>query len=291
MDCILNELSLNAQYDDIDDFSTYGVKPLSDVLRDVYSLGIGLLYKKSDFYNRRVTSSETFHDIIFSPVAKVNDYMRQMKSQLAKLRNGPYWDEEIRHDTDKSYFIVREDADDLEVTMTSVAEAQARQACLISFTKSDFLFDKLFIKIQEDGILDSVFNVWNGNQLREALFISGQISMELYFKDKFRGKLSFDGLDSRNGFNLLSKENVEMFISGFEKFEKLSWPEIVKDEGFDYKEFSKNRRTSPYFSNEIWQLKVYKFRIDRKIRCFGNTIDGVFHVLRFDLNHELSDLG
>lgn len=88
MDCILNELSLNAQYDDIDDFSTYGVKPLSDVLRDVYSLGIGLLYKKSDFYNRRVTSSETFHDIIFSPVAKVNDYMRQMKSQLAKLQNG-----------------------------------------------------------------------------------------------------------------------------------------------------------------------------------------------------------
>lgn len=81
MDCILNELSLNGQYKDIDDFEKSGVKPLSAVLHDMSVLGIDLLYKKSDFYNSNVTSNETFYSIIFSRAAKVNDSMRRMKSQ------------------------------------------------------------------------------------------------------------------------------------------------------------------------------------------------------------------
>lgn len=53
MDCILNELSLNGQYKNIDDFEKSGVKPLSAVLHDMSVLGIDLLYKKSDFYNSK----------------------------------------------------------------------------------------------------------------------------------------------------------------------------------------------------------------------------------------------
>lgn len=82
-----------------------------------------------------------------------------------------------------------------------------------------------------------------------------------------------------------------MFKSTFGKFESLSWQQIATDDGLDYKEFSKNKKTSAYFSDDEWCYGIHKFRIDQKIRCFGNTINGIFHVLRFDLDHKLSDLG
>ena len=53
------------------------------------------------------------------------------------------------------------------------------------------------------------------------------------------------------------------------KFESLSWQQIVTDDGLDYKEFSKNKKTGTYFSDDEWRAGVHKFRIDQKIRCFG----------------------
>lgn len=49
MECILNELSLEGQYNDMDDFIQRGVIPLSEVLGDMEILGITLLYKKKRF--------------------------------------------------------------------------------------------------------------------------------------------------------------------------------------------------------------------------------------------------
>lgn len=291
MDCILNELSLNGQYKDIDDFEKSGVKPLSAVLHDMSVLGIDLLYKKSDFYNSNVTSNETFYSIIFSRAAKVNDSMRRMKSQLAKLQNEPFWDEDVQHDVTKIYLLVRKGSDDTEVTLTSVAEAQARRACLISFAKSEFLSDEFDVKIKEDNTTDSVPNVWEGGQLGETLLQRGDISFESYCSNIRFSKLNFDSLDAKNGFNLVSSENIGLFKSAFNKFESLSWQQIVTDDGLDYKEFSKNKKTGTYFSDDEWRAGVHKFRIDQKIRCFGNTINGVFYVLRFELDHKLSDLG
>lgn len=291
MDCILNELSLDGQYKDMDDFATHGVKPLSEVLQDVSSLGIGLLYKKSDFYNSKVTSDETFHSLIFSPATKVCDSMRRMKSQLAKLQNEPFWDEDVQHDVTKVYLLLREEMDDTYVTLTSVAEALARKACLISFTKSTFLSDELCVKIQEEDTKSNVPNVWKENQLGDVLFKYGGISFESYCKGNKFNKLNFDRLDARNGFGLISNENRSLFKASFEKFESLSWQQIATDDGLDYKEFGKNKKTIAYFSNDQWNQGIHKFRIDQKIRCFGNTVNGVFYVLRFDLDHKLSDLG
>ncbi len=292
MDCILNELSLNGQYKDMDDFAEQGVKPLSGVLHDISTLGVGLLYKKSDFYNSKVTSDETFHHILFSQAAKVCDSIRRMKSQLAKLQNEPYWDDDVQHDVTKVYLLLREKTEGTNVTLTSVAEAMARKACLISFSKSDFLSKQLCVKIQnEDTTPHKVPNIWEENQLGDVLLNYGDLSFKSYCKSRKFCKLSFDRLGAKNGFDLLSKENMNLFKSSFEKFESLSWQEIATDDGLDYKEFDKNKRTSLYFSDREWDRGIHKFRISQKIRCYGNTINGVFYVLRFDLEHKLSDLG
>lgn len=291
MNCILNELSLHGQYKDINDFEKLGVKPLSAVLHDISMLGIELLYKKSDFYNSSVTAHETFNEIIFSQAAKVNDSMRRMKSQLAKLQNEPFWDEDVQHDVNKVYLLIRQGFDDTDVTYTSVAEARARRACLISFAKSEYLSDEFDVRIKEDNTIDSVPNVWKENQLGEVLLRSGNISFECYCNGNRFRKLNFDRLDAKNGFNLISSKNISLFKSTFGKFESLSWQQIATDDGLDYKEFSKNKKTSAYFSDDEWCYGIHKFRIDQKIRCFGNTINGIFYVLRFDLDHKLSDLG
>lgn len=138
---------------------------------------------------------------------------------------------------------------------------------------------------------DCVQNVWKENQLGDALFKCGGISFESYCKSNKFSKLNFDRLDAKNGFNLISCGNRDFFKSAFEKFENLSWQQIVTDGGLDYKEFDKNKKTSAYFSNDEWRKNIYKFRVDQRIRCFGNNVKGVFYVLRFDLEHKLSDLG
>lgn len=44
-------------------------------------------------------------------------------------------------------------------------------------------------------------------------------------------------------------------------------------------------------SLHLWKKGIKKFRITQRNRCFGYVENGVFYVLRFDLDHELSDVG
>ena len=54
---------------------------------------------------------------------------------------------------------------------------------------------------------------------------------------------------------------------------------------------TKNKKIKRYFSDDLWKKGVKKFRITQRNRCFGYVDNGVFYVLRFDLDHELSDVG
>ena len=53
----------------------------------------------------------------------------------------------------------------------------------------------------------------------------------------------------------------------------------------------KNKKSKRYFSDEQWKKGIKKFRITQRNRCFGYVNNGIFYVLRFDLDHELSDVG
>lgn len=62
-------------------------------------------------------------------------------------------------------------------------------------------------------------------------------------------------------------------------------------DGFDYKEFHKNKNTRAYFTPEQWDKGIHKFRISQEIRCFGYRENDRFHLYRIDLDHVLSDKG
>ena len=110
-------------------------------------------------------------------------------------------------------------------------------------------------------------------------------------KNKFCSKLNFDYIDSRNGLNLINKENMNSFLNSFQDFERMTWQQIITSDAFDYKDFHKNRSTRDYFSPEDWDKGVKKFRISQEIRCFGYVLENVFYVRRIDLDHILSDKG
>lgn len=127
MECILNELSLEGQYEDMDDFIQRGVVPLSEVLSDMEVLGITLLYKKSDFYSRMVTIDKCFHEMVFSRESRTNDQMRRMKNKLAKLQNEPFWDVDMKQLPDVIYYWMKPDGMQVDVSSTALAEVYARK--------------------------------------------------------------------------------------------------------------------------------------------------------------------
>lgn len=118
------------------------------------------------------------------------------------------------------------------------------------------------------------------------------MSLKKYITTHFgEGKLDFSLIDGTHGFSLIGNENQNEFIDSFRKFEELDWNTIATDKGLDYKTYNKNKKSKRYFSDEQWKKGIKKFRITQRNRCFGYVENGVFYVLRFDLDRELSDVG
>lgn len=289
MDFILNELSLDGQYRDIDHFATLGAKTLTGVLLELRPLNVAPLLKKSILYDRRVTSSASFCDVIYSSESRINDGLRRMKGLLASLMNEPYWDTDQQQNPDTRYWMLCGN-DKKDVSSTSVAEAQARHACLVSFVPSDF--QTTTVRVEVDGADEAflVDNVWDKNQVREVLLQANVIGYDTYFQGRYQ-KIDFGGISSKHGFNLITSTNVGLFKEAFYKFDSLSWEDILGHPGLDYKRFHKNSNTQEYFTPEQWRMDIFKFRVSEKIRCFGYREKDTFFVLRIDLEHKLSDKG
>lgn len=292
MEHILNELSLTGQYRSVDDFVKNGALPLAEVLADINKFGGSLLYKKSDFYQCKALPDKTFYEIVFAGIeARRSDELRILKSKMASLMNHPFWDTDPRQKETVIYLMVDESGNESNVSGTSVAEAFVRKACLVSFKRSAFEKAIISVKNSEDDEAGRVDNVWQEGQVCEVLRNAGFLSIPDYIVQTYTSKLNFSQIGSRNGLELINANNLFLFESAFKKFNQLSWPLINVDDGLDYKEFQKNRRTQRYFHQSIWDKGVKKFRVDQEKRCYGYVENGIFYVIRIDLNHVLSDLG
>jgi hypothetical protein len=118
------------------------------------------------------------------------------------------------------------------------------------------------------------------------------LSLKKYITTHFgEGKLDFSLIDDTHGFSLIDNENQNEFIDSFRKFEELNRNAIATDKGLDYKTYNKNKKSKRYFSDNLWKKGIKKFKITQRNRCFGYVDNGIFYVLRFDLDHELSDVG
>lgn len=288
MEFILNELSLCGQFTDVNDFSDNGVKPLSEVLSDIRVLKDAQLLKNREFYQAKVTASQSFHEIIFSKEARCNDRIKRLKNKLAALTNNPYWEDNSRQ---KEAVYLRIGENEEEVSGSGVAEAYERDACLVSFCRSSYETSPIRVKSLVDDKTNDIYNIYSGGQAIEVMYHRGILTVEDYINRRFKSKLDFSEIDIDHGFNLIDNNNESAFISCFVNFESKTWQQILTDDALDYKSFALNRKTKRFFNADQWGLGIHKFRIDSEKRCFGYRDGDVFHVLRFDLNHKLSNLG
>ncbi|MEA1956038.1 MAG: hypothetical protein U9N02_06050, partial [Campylobacterota bacterium] len=67
-----------------------------------------------------------------------------------------------------------------------------------------------------------------------------------------------------------------------------------KSDGLEYKQYNKPKKlkTKGWFRNGLYKnIDIYKFRVTQEYRCFGFRKDNRFYVLRFEINHEISNNG
>lgn len=108
------------------------------------------------------------------------------------------------------------------------------------------------------------------------------------FKDS---NLNFSLLEDDYGFDILNSDQEKEFLSTFNKFSKMSWSDIIKSgankKGLNYKAYD-----GDWFQNTKYKdIKIFKFRTSKKYRCFGYREKDEFFVLRFEVDHKMSDNG
>ena len=73
----------------------------------------------------------------------------------------------------------------------------------------------------------------------------------------------------------------------------MSWDNIMSSDGLEYKKYNKpNKRKKGWFREGTYKnTDIYKFRVTQEYRCFGYRTGDEFFVLRFEIDHSISDNG
>lgn len=294
MEYVLNEQSLKGQYTDGDRFAIDGMTPLLGVIQTLSTFGVNDILKISTFYNSEVAPDKKLHELM---QGRMSAPVLALCSRLSRMQGEPFWDLAPHQDLNKHYFIQKpgeEDAvEEKDVAGTGIAEAYARKGCLISFRGGGYDEPTEKVRCEDEPKYGDtpVSNLHNREETEQFLFDSGRIDYQSYIKSRYCGKLVYDELSPNHGLNLVNRYNFREFINSFRDFEDYSWQQIITSDGFDYKEFHKNKNTRAYFTSEQWEKGIYKFRITQEIRCFGRREDNRFLLYRIDLDHILSDKG
>lgn len=289
MDILINELSLDSQFDNIEEFVKY-LPEVIKCLRTIDEEECLKLYKHSDLFNRQITPEMKFSDI---RKIRGNDYLTRIKSVLLRLSDSPpFWDddvENIHQDIDKKYM-----NGDVDVSATSIAEAVAREGIALSFHNEKFR--DLILDIKEGDKEYKLHSAVSSVYLTEKLYNVGAICQSLYLKNKYENtRLKFDEFDNKYGIELLQKEELEEVIRAFDRFsDKVSWQDIYEDRSFHFKEYQPNSKKNDWFASTKFSRKeICKFRCGNRfpIRCFGYREKEYFYILRIERDHKISDNG
>jgi len=277
LDVLINEFSLDGQYKDKDEFLD-NLETILPSIRLLENLQINLL-KNYFFYNSKITSEYIFSDIVKSK----DNRIRKFKSYLLKLSNTPpYWnDTRIHCCTNDKYTYNSKNICD-----TSLAESSQRDKIVLSFNHKSFLNKKFKIQKNKDNI--ELYNIIHNHNFLDYLFLNKEISpLEFCLNRYEKTNLDFRLLEYSYGFDILNKEQTQVYLKSFAKFSLMKWTDIDSDGGFQYKPYNGDIFKNTKYSVE----KIKKIRISQLYRCFGYREEDIFYVLRFEIDHKISDKG
>lgn len=281
MDILINELSLDGQYSTVNEFLSKGLSAFINVLDEI-SVTNHILLKKYDFYNTKITRDIILYDILKGNISREYDQIRKFKRKLAMLFEEPFWENDKKHSDDNTYLF-----GNVKINSSSLAEACERDRVVISFLHNKFTILKIpVLKNQDEVEVNNLYDRFHFLELRQS---RNELTFEDYVRQKFKDtKLNFSSIDDNFGFVLLNTTaEKNAFLSSFENFVKMSWDDILKYDGFDYKAY----KDQDIFKRKYNDKNICKFRTSQKYRCFGYRENDIFYVIRFESDHKLSDKG
>lgn len=284
-DVFLNELSLDGQFDSMEDFldaSMPTIKCLKYINENKWPIS-----KCTHFYDCKITSVHTVHDLR----GVRDDRARRIKSLLLKTTdNPPFWDieENSVQDMETDYIL-----DDHNVSGTSIAEAAESRGVLISFLHEKYKDRILNVKRNSEEMVN-IASISSPGYLAENLWENEEIEIYDYLKMRYEGtRLDFSEFQIEYGFAEFQKEEIRECMDTFEKFVKLEdWDAILQDTALHYKKYSPSSERYNWFKGTTYErTTIDKFRCGNPKRCFGYRRGNIFYVLRMERDHRISDNG
>ncbi len=283
MEVLINELSLDGQFNNENEFFD-NFDHVLEVIKLLEVLHFSIL-KEYMLFNAPITHNYRFNDFL----TLRNDRARKMKRVLSKLsQNPPYWNETQKHNCDKNNYLYQSQ----DICNTSLAESCERDKMVVSFKHSNFLSTTCNVTTNNSTI--SIYNIINKIDFLFYLIENNQITPIEYCISRFNtNKLNFNNIEQGYGFDLLeTTQQVKEFIEAFELFYKTPWNNIVTSDGLEYKPYKPSSKKKNWFRNSDFSTHdIDKFRVTQKYRCFGYRQQDTFYVLRFEIDHKISDNG
>ncbi len=181
---ILNDYSINSQFDNIDGFldSLFSYTIPLFITMEKYNIK---LLKSYQIFNLKIT-----RDVSISELLKIRNYpeVYKVRALLHRLlMDNPYWEsDDSCHDC--------------------LDEAFKRNAGMISFEHNEYLLEN--IEYMHEGFLQLIPNSYNKIQLLGKLRKKGIINVGQYLENKFCFIQSFCNINGKNYFEVFVKENT-----------------------------------------------------------------------------------
>ncbi|MWC30773.1 MAG6450 family protein [Paenibacillus sp. MMS18-CY102] len=287
MEVVLNELSLDGQFDSLELFLTTLRSTIK--LQKILEIANAPLLRHHELYQRQVTSQLSLFQVLTDNSMRTSSEVRSFKILLQKLMyEEPFWTSSPKHNSFDKYLFLGS-----EMQGYSIAEACERGKIILSFAHEHFRDEQ--IEVIKNGDSITLLNIISPDTLINLIWESNLIiDPKVYCHHKYEGssKLSFSLLEREYGFQMLDQDEIRAFLSTFEAFCKMTWVDIGKSDGLQYKLYSPSSQDENWFRNSQYRDKVIcKFRTSRKYRCFGYRENDVFYILRFERDHEISNRG
>ena len=281
MDFLLNELSLQGQFDSTDSF----LKSLPCTVKCIELIHQNAnmpIYKTEDFYKCSITQDMKLCDL---KNYQISDELLQFKIKLDnEIYEEPVWDTDPYHDIEQKFFWDGED-----VSATSLAEAVARKGALLSFFLDEFRDCVLNICKNEEK--HDIVSVHSPQYLTEQYGKLLNVDRKTWLLLRYEGsRIDCSLLEDKYGADILEKNEFKELVSTLDKFvRRESWEAIAIDDGLEYKKYSPENEEKNWFSGGKYKGKtIMKFRYSKVMRCFGYRKGDRFRILRIERDHKIS---
>ena len=284
----INEISLNGQFNDIEEFLKQNksfVETLVWLQKNNW-----IIYKKSNLYKCDITKKHTMYQLRglkSTSHPEDRDWLLKYKRLLVSLEdNPPYWDLEGEI-LDGKYSLKNHD-----ISSSSIAKACEDDRVVLSFYNKTFINKKLDVIKNFCENID-VFSVFSIKYMAEILYQEKEIKINEYINIRYKNtRLNFSKLEEGFGFEILERDEIGDYIESFDRFiGHKNWEDLNHDRSLNYKEYSPSKKDNWFRETEYKDKKIYKFRCGNPKRCFGYRKNNQFYVLRIERNHKISDKG